>query len=244
MNPYQLYYWPGLQGRGEFVRLALVEGGLDYVDVVRRPEAEGGGVPSLLRLLREPSGLPPLAPPILVAGDLVIAQVANILLFLGRRHGLAPGDEAGLYHANQLQLTVTDLVAEIHDTHHPIASAEAYETQRVEAKRRAAYFAGARIAKYLGYFERVLEGSQGHGGAYIFGADPSYVDTSLFQVMTGIEYAFPRAFSRVVPEIPRLCALRDAIAARPRIAAYLSSPARLPLNETGIFRRYPELDEA
>ena len=244
MNPYQLFYWPGLQGRGEFVRLALVEGGIDYVDVVRRPEAEGGGVPSLIRLLREPSGLPPLAPPILVAGDLVLAQVANILLYLGKRHGLAPGDEAGLHHANQLQLTVTDLVAEIHDTHHPIASGEAYEAQRVEAKRRAAHFTGARLGKYLGYFERVLEGSQGRGCTYIFGDNPSYVDTSLFQIMMGLEYAFPRAFSRVAPDMPRLRALRDAIAARPRIAAYLGSSARLAFNETGIFRRYPELDEA
>lgn len=243
MDPYQLYYWPGLQGRGEFIRLALAEGGIDYVDVARRPEAEGGGVPSLLRVMGEGASVPPLAPPILVAGELVLAQVANILLFLGRRHGLAPSDDAGLYHANQLQLTVADFVAEVHDTHHPIAIGEAYETQQVEAKRRAAYFAKNRIKKYLAYFERVLESRDNLGEAYLFGADPSYVDTSLFQIMRGIEYAFPRAYARVEPEVPRLRALRDAIAARPRIAAYLGSPERLPFRENGIFRRYPELDE-
>ncbi len=243
MNPYKLYYWPGLQGRGEFVRLALVEAGVDYIDVVRRPEGEGGGVPCLLRILGEAADVPPLAPPILVAGELVIAQVANILLYLGPRHGLVPNGEADLYQGNQLQLTVADLVAEVHDTHHPSAVGEAYETQKTEARRRAAHSTGARIGKYLGYFERVLEGSAARGNAYILGATPSYVDTSLFQVMVGLEYAFPRAFGRVAPGMPRLLALRDAIAARPRIAAYLGSEERLPFNETGIFRRYPELDE-
>ncbi len=243
MDPYKLYYWPGLQGRGEFVRLALVEAGADYIDVVRRPEGEGGGIPNLLALLGAAADVPPLAPPILVDGELVISQVANILLYLGRRHGLAPSDEVGLYHGNQLQLTVADLVAEVHDTHHPSAVGEAYETQKTEAKRRAAHFTGVRLGKYLGYFERVLAGSAARGGRYILGATPSYVDTSLFQAMVGLEYAFPRAFARVAKDVPRLLALRDAIAARPRIAAYLSSAARLPFNETGIFRRYPELDD-
>jgi len=244
MTMTKLYYWPVLQGRGEFVRLALVEAGVDYIDVVRGSAAEGGGVDALRELLATKRGIPPLAPPILVEGELVLAQVATILMYLGRRHGLAPADDAGLFHANQLQLTIADLVAEVHDTHHPIVIGEAYETQTVEAGRRAEYFRRARLSKYLGYFERVLAGSQALGRAYVVRETPSYVDTSLFQVICGIEYAFPRAFARVRAEIPRLLALRGAIAARPRIAAYLASPARLPFNEHGIFRRYPELDDA
>jgi glutathione S-transferase len=239
---YELYYWPGIQGRGEFVRLALEEAAADYVDVARGAKKKGGGVPAMLRLLDgKIVERPPFAPPFLKAGNLLIGQTANILLYLGDRHGLAPKAEAGRLWAHQLQLTITDFVVEIHDTHHPIASGLYYENQKVEAKRRAADFLAARAPKYLGYFERVLERNPA-GDTHLVGARLSYPDLSLFQIVAGLRYAFPRAMAGLEPKYRRVAALHDRIAARPRIAAYLASPRRLPFNEQGIFRRYQELD--
>ena len=193
-----------------------------------------------MKLLEDGGGaVAPFAPPFLRSGALVLAQTATILAFLGPRHGLTPDDDAGRYHAQQLQLTVADLVAEAHDTHHPIAGSLYYEDQKREARKRAASFVRERLPKYLGYFERVLERN---GGAHVLGDALSYVDLSLFQVIAGLEYALPNAMARLASKIPRLLALRDAIAARPRIAAYLASPRRIPFNEDGIFRHYPELD--
>jgi glutathione S-transferase len=236
-DSYELFYWPSIQGRGEPVRLALEEAGVAYADVARRPEAEGGGVAAMMKLLRAP-GIAPFAPPFLRSGSLVIAQTANILLYLGPRHGLVPGDEASRLYANQLQLTITDLFAEVHETHHPIGSGLYYEDQKPEALRRAELFVRERIPKFLPYFERALDG----GGPYLFGAELSYVDLSLFQVLEGLRYAFPRATARIEPGVPRLVALGERVRARPRIAAYLASPRRVPFNENGIFRKYPELD--
>ncbi|MFO0760736.1 MAG: glutathione S-transferase family protein [Byssovorax sp.] len=236
---YELFYWPSIQGRGEFIRLALEEAGADYVDVARLSASEGGGVPAMMKVMKDSAGLEPFAPPFLRAGDLVVAQVANILLFLGPRLGLVPGDEASRLRANQLQLTIADFVAEVHDTHHPIATGLYYEDQKAEARARARGFIAERMPKFLGYFERVLEKN---GGEHLVGAALSYVDLSMFQVLTGLEYAFPNATSAVRGNHPRLFALRDAVAARPKITAYLTSPRRLPFNESGIFRRYPELD--
>jgi glutathione S-transferase len=239
---YELYYWPSIQGRGEFVRLALEEAGADYVDVAREPERKGGGIPSMLRLM-DGAGVPrpPFAPPFLKAGRLIIAQTANILLYLGPRHGLAPAGEAGRLWAHQLQLTVADLVQEIHDTHHPISGNLYYEDQKREARRRAADFLKSRAPKFLGYFERVLERNP-VGRGYLIGGRLSYPDLSLFQVVSGLRYAFPRAMARIGKKHPRVTALHDRVAERPRIAAYLASPRRMPFNEEGIFRHYPELD--
>jgi glutathione S-transferase len=233
---YELYYWPMIQGRGEFVRLALEEAGADYVDVARRK----GGMARMMKLMEKSRAeRPPFAPPFLRAGDLVIGQTAAILMFLGERHGLAPTAAAGRLWAHQLQLTIADLVAEVHDTHHPIASSLYYEDQREEAQRRAADFLKSRAPKYLGYFERVLaRNAAGH----LVGARLSYPDLSLFQVVEGLRYAFPRAWRRVEKKHPRLAALHDKVARRPRIAAYLASERRIPFNEQGIFRHYPELD--
>ena len=239
--PYELYYWPGLPGRGEFIRLLLEEAGAPYVDVARLPEDRGGGAGSILRLLRgEASGLLPLAPPILRHGDLTIAQVAKICLYLGPRHGLAPADEAGRLAAHQLQLTIADLVGEVHDTHHPIAVGRYYEEQKVAARERAGFFLDQRLPRFLGYFERVL-GRNG-GGQVVVGAALSYVDLSLFHALDGLEYAFPNAYARNEPAIPGLCALRRRIRERPRVAAYLASDRRIAFNERGIFRHYAELD--
>jgi len=236
--PYELFYWPAIQGRGEPVRLALEEAGAPYVDVARRPEAEGGGIPAIMKGLHAP-GIAPFAPPFLRSGDLVIAHVANILAYLAPRHALVPEDEASRLHANQLQLTVTDLFAEVHDTHHPIASGLYYEDQKPEARRRTEHFVRERIPKYLGYFERALGAND---GPHLFGEDVSYVDLSFFQVVAGLRYAFPRATARVLANTPKLAALAARIESRPRIAAYLASPRRMAFNEDGVFRRYPELD--
>lgn len=234
---YELYYWPSIQGRGEFVRLALEEAGAEYEDVARGR----GGVAAMQRLMDGADPHPPFAPPFLKDGEVLIAQTANILLYLGRRHGLAPRDEEGRLWAHQLQLTIADVVDEAHDTHHPIASSLYYEDQREESKRRAADFIENRIPKYLGYFERVLE-KNAAGDRHLVGRRLSYPDLSLFQLLAGLRYALPRAMARLEPRYPLVAALHDRVAARPRIAAYLRSPRRIPFNEQGIFRRYPELD--
>lgn len=231
---YQLYYWTGIQGRGEFVRLALEDADADYVDVAREEGDE-----AIMPFLRgERPGARPFAPPFLKAGRLVIAQTAEILHYLGPRHGLVPKSEAARLYAHQLQLTLSDLVVEAHDTHHPIASGLYYEDQRPAARQRAEDFRKTRIPKFLGYFEDVLDKA---GGRHALGRH-SYVDLSLFQVMSGLSYAFPKAMKRMRRKLPRLNALADRVAGRPRLAAYLASPRRIPFNEMGIFRHYPELD--
>ncbi len=233
---YELYYWPGIQGRGEFIRLALEDAGADYVDVARRPR----GMAKMMRSLESRAvKRPPFAPPFLKAGNLVIGQTANILLFLGPRLRLAPKDEASRLWAHQLQLTIADWVAEIHDTHHPIASSLYYEDQKREAKRRAENFRNERLPKFMNYFEQALKRN---GSQYLVGKTVSYVDLSIFQMIEGLRYAFPRAMAKRERKLPRLVALRDSIAARPRLAAYLASERRLPFNRQGIFRNYPELD--
>lgn len=235
---YELHYWPGIQGRGEFVRLALEEAGEPYADVARAPD--GGGVPRLAREMDE-FVPPPFAPPVLVAERMVIAQTANILLFLGQRHGLAPRDEAGRLWVNQLQLTLADLVAEAHDVHHPISAGLYYEDQKGPAKARADHFRNQRMAKFLGYFERILE--RGGGDAGLAGEALCYADLSLFQVVRGLQYAFPRAMAALAPKIGGVLALAGRVERRPRIAAYVASSRRIPFNEDGIFRHYAELDE-
>lgn len=229
---YQLYYWTGLQGRGEFVRLALEDAGADYKDVAR---IDGDGVMTPF-LDGEHEGPIPYAPPFLKSGRLVIAQVANILQYLGPRHGLVPESEAKRLYAHQLELTITDLVAEVHDTHHPVASELYYEDQKAEAKKRSKDFRENRVPKFLGYFEKAIE----RGGGRFPLREHSYVDLSLFQIMAGLEYAFPKAMAK--QRVPLLRDLQKRVAARPNIAAYLSSERRIPFNTTGIFRHYPELD--
>jgi glutathione S-transferase len=235
---YELYYWPSIQGRGEFVRLALEEAGADYVDVARKPGKNG--MPAMMRLLNGTRVQhPPYAPPFLKAGALLIGQTANILLHLGARHGLAPRGEEGRLWTNQLQLTIGDFVSEIHDTHHPIGAGFYYEDQRPAAKRRSADFLKNRAPKFLHYFEQVLERG---GGPHLLGRPLTYADLSLFQVADGLRYAFPKAMRRLEKKAPRVMALHDRVAARPRIAAYLASPRRIAFNQSDIFRHYPALD--
>ena len=235
---YELYYWPGIQGRGEFVRLALEEAGADYVDVERGAK----GSTTMSALLDGASfDRPPYAPPILKAGKLVIAQAANILQYLGPRHGLAPANEAGQLWTHQIQLTVTDFMKEIHDTHHPIAGSLYYEEQKAEAKRFATNFVAERAPKYLGWFERVLAQNPS-GDKHLVGARLTYADLSVFQIVAGLDYAFPKTMKTLAKKLPRVRALHARVAARPRIEAYLASDRRLPFNQHGIFRHYPELD--
>jgi glutathione S-transferase len=234
---YELYYWPTIQGRGEYVRLTLEEAGADYSDVAREAKS---GVSTVTKLMQAKDGTPSFAPPFLKAGKLTIGQTANILLYLGPRHGLAPATEAGRLWVHQLQLTIADFVAEVHDTHHPLGVSLYYEDQRGAAKLRAAEFRKQRIPKYLGYFERLTGAG---GGPFLTGRKLSYADLSLFQVVEGLRYAFPRTMKTFERKIPKLVALRDRVADRPNIAAYLASERRIPFNEDGIFRHYKALDK-
>jgi glutathione S-transferase len=232
---YELYYWPGIQGRGEYVRLALEDAAADYADVART----GRGMAAMMKMMEARSDMPPFAPPFLKAGKLVIGQTANILLYVGSRHGLAPKAEAGRLWVHQLQLTVADFVVEIHDTHHPLGPSLYYEDQRAPAKKRTGEFWKERAPKYLGYFEELLKS---HGGSYVTGRRLTYVDLSLFQIVEGLRYAFPKRMKAFERDIPNLVDLHDRVAARPNIKAYLSSPRRIAFNEDGIFRRYKALD--
>jgi glutathione S-transferase len=231
---YELHYWPGIQGRGEYVRLALEDAGADYDDVAR----SGRGMPAMMKMM-EAKDTPPFAPPFLKAGKLVIGQTANILLYLGSRHGLAPKPEAGRLWVHQLQLTITDFVLEVHDTHHPLGPSLYYEDQKAAAKKRTEEFWNERVPKYLGYFERLLKS---HGGAYVTGRRLTYVDLSLFQIVEGLRYAFPKRMKAYERNVPGLVDLHDRIAARPNIKAYLASSRRIAFNEDGIFRQYKALD--
>jgi len=230
---YDLWYWPNIQGRGEFIRLPLEAAGIEYRDCARER-----GAKALMADMaaREPRA--PFAPPYLIAGDECIAQVANILLWLGEKHDLAPAKDRLWLH--QLQLTVTDFIAEVHQVHHPVGVGAYYEDQKPEAARFAQEFREDRIPKFLDYFEDAAAA----GGEWIAGARWSYVDCSMFQLIEGLRYAFPRRTQTIAPRIPNLIRLRDQVAALPGAAAYLASDRRIAFNSNGIFRHYPELDAA
>lgn len=241
---YELYYWPEIQGRGEFVRLALEDAGAPYRDVAR----EDGGMKALMRLMQDAgtaTAPAPYAPPFLRHRKLLIAQTSAILHYLGPRLDLEPANEAGRFAALQYQLTIADWVAEVHDTHHPVGMGQYYKEQKREALRRSQEFRDDRVPKYLAYFESALKAGKGKGGRkFLTGARVSYADLSLFQMVSGLRYAFPRTFARASRKAPRVVELAERVSDRPRIVSYLASPRRIPLNEMGIFRHYPELDEA
>ena len=236
---YQLYYWPNIQGRGEFVRLALEDGGAAYEDVARGK----GGMDAMMKLMGEDKPGAPFAPPFLKDGEVIVSHVANILQYLAPRLGLSPKDEAASHFLHGLELTVTDFVLEVHDTHHPVSSSLYYEDQKPEAKRRSAGFLTERMPKFMGYFEKVLDGNP-HGPKHLVGARLTYVDLSMFQLVEGLGYAFPKAFEGFSKTIPKVMALHDTVAERPNIAAYLTSDRRIAFNTDSIFRHYPELDQA
>lgn len=235
--PYELYYWPTIQGRGEFVRLALEEAGAEYADVARQPKGMG----AMMRLM-ESAERPPFAPPFLKDGETIVAQTAAILLYLGARHDLAPKDPEGGLWTHQIQLTISDFVAEAHDTHHPVGIGLYYEDQKAEAGRRAEEFRDSRIPKFLSWFETIMARNPA-GPSHLVGDRLTYADLSLFQVVEGLSYAFPKAIGRALKKAPKVAALHDSVMERPRIRDYLGSSRRIPFNEEGIYRRYPELDE-
>lgn len=236
---YELYYWDGLQGRGEFVRLALEEAGADYVDVVRGER----GTAKMMDYMHGKHGYDmPFAPPFLKDGDLIVSHVANILNYLGPKLNLVPEDEKSRLFAHGLQLTVTDFLAEVHDTHHPISTADYYEDQRQEAKARSKAFLKHRVPKFIGYFDRIIAANPTKSG-HAVGDTLTYADLSLFQLAKGLAYAFPRAMKNFDNDYPHVAKLRDAVAERPNIVAYLKSKRRLAFNESGIFRHYPDLDQ-
>jgi len=226
---FELYYWPSIQGRGEFIRLALEDAGAEYVDVARRPK----GMQAMMRLMEKRAlKTPPFAPPFLRAGELVIAQTALILHWLAPRLGLAPKSEAARLWLHQQQLTISDWLVEVHDTHHPIGGGLYYEDQKGESLRRAADFRQNRLRKFMDYFERLDRAR-----------NITYVELSLFQMIEGLRYAFPRTMAALEPQYPSLIDLHERVAARPRLALYLRSKRRIAFNQQGIFRAYPELDE-
>ncbi|MCQ1570866.1 glutathione S-transferase [Neorhizobium galegae] len=236
---YELYYWDGLQGRGEFVRLALEEAGADYVDVARTDRGTG----KMMDHIHGKHGYDmPFAPPFLKDGDLIVSHVANILNYLGPKLDLVPEDEKSRLFAHGLQLTITDFITEVHDTHHPISTADYYEDQRQEAKARSSAFLKHRVPKFIGYFDRIITANPAKSG-HAVGDALSYVDLSLFQLAEGLNYAFPRAMKNFDGDYPNVAKLRDAVAGRPHIEAYLKSKRRLAFNESGIFRHYPDLDQ-
>ncbi len=233
---YTLLYWPDIPGRGEFVRLVLEAADLPYVDQARLPGQEDCILPYLHG--RGP-GHPVFAPPILKDGDLVLAQTTAICDYLARRHDLVPADETLRSQALAIHLTLMDLVDEVHDTHHPVSAALYYEDQLEAARQRSQHFVKDRLPRFLVYLERVLGWN---GGRHLVGSGLSYVDLALFQVLAGLEYAFPRGYERAAEGTPGIVFLAERVAAEPRLAEYLASPRRLPFNQRGLFRRYPELD--
>lgn len=232
--PYELHYWPTIPGRGEFVRLALEYAGADYVDVARHNGAKAA-LPS------DKDARPAFAPPWLRDGEVTIGQTAAILQYLAPRLGLAPTNEDDAIWTHQIQLTIADLVAEAHDSHHPVGMGLYYDDQKDEAKRRAKEFRKVRIPKYLGWLESILARNPA-GSDWLVGDSLTYADLSAFQVVTGLLYAFPKATKKTLKDLPHLVALAARVADQPTLKAYLESERRLPFNEEGIFRRYPELD--
>ncbi|MEO8858690.1 MAG: glutathione S-transferase [Burkholderiaceae bacterium] len=243
---YELFYWPGIQGRGEFVRLALEAADVDYVDVARGSKAHGQGLPGLTKLMKDRSEVhPPFAPPVLRHGKIVVAQTAAILLYLGPRLGLVGKTEAAQLWTHQIQLTIADMVAEVHDTHHPISSSLYFEYQKPAARKRAQSFRGTRMPKFLAWFEAILARNTSNARPkklHLVGARLSYVDLSLFQLVEGLLHAFPIATATALKLAPRVSRLHREVAQHARLSDYLASDRRIAFNQGGIFRNYPELD--
>jgi len=242
MAAYELHYWPTIQGRGEFVRLALEAAGAPYIDIARGSEVEGRGLPAMLRAMNDKTQpFVPFAPPFLKDGALWVGQTAAILQHLGPELRLVARNAQSQAFTQQIQLTIADAVTEAHDTHHPISNALYYEDQQTEALRRAQAFCTARLPKYLNWFETILQRNPA-GTRHLVGGKLSYADLSLFQLVEGLRYAFPKATAATLAKTPRVRELQQRVAELPRVAAYLGSDRRIAFNEQGIFRRYPELD--
>jgi glutathione S-transferase len=236
MMAYRLWYWPSVQGRGEFVRLPLEAAGIDYEDCARVQGAD-----ALIADMKARETRGPYAPPYLARDDTAIAQVANILLYLGDQYGLAPSNMADRYWLHQVQLTIADIVAEVHNVHHPVAVMDYYDDQRDAAARAAQQFRDQRMPKFLDHFEAVVNSNHGD---WVIDDRWTYVDTSLFQLVDGLRYMFPQRMASLEPRYPALARIRDQVAALPGVESYCASDRRIAFNTDGIFRHYPELDAA
>ena len=239
---YDLYYWPMIPGRGEYVRIVLEAGEADYRDVARLPESEGGGMDAMAAFMQgEGSRFIPFAPPFLVDGDVVVPQSSLGAAYAGEKLGLAPDGEVERQFARAVAVTTADLVAEAHDVHHPVGSGLYYEDQKAEARRRAEGFREERIPKFLGWYESLLANNPS-GSDFLVGKAMTYADLGLFHTVAGLYYAFPRRMAAIEAEYANIAELVAKVTAVPSVAAYLRSERRLAFNESGIFRHYPELD--
>lgn len=247
---YKLIYWPSIPGRGEHIRLAFEATGTPYSDVSNESK---DGISAVLEQISDKNhgnenSPPPLAPPVLQHGDQVtISQTPNILLYLGPKLGLVPdttNDPIGIYHVNALALTALDGFSnEAHDTHHPIATGDYYEDQKPEALKKAKDYRAARLPKFLGYFQRVLDGPASQGGEYLYGGQLTYADLVLFGTLDGVTFAFPKRLAalRASGKYDKVFALYDRVKEHEKIKAYLASDRRQKFSN-GIYRHYPELD--
>ncbi|KAL1639271.1 hypothetical protein SLS58_008113 [Diplodia intermedia] len=251
---YELLYHPGIPGRGEYIRLVLEAAGTPYSEPAR--EKGKAGYDAVLATCSPSStgdadGNPPVfAPPALrVPGAgrdgkaLVIAQTPNIIQYLAPKVGLAPADEADALHASQIMLTALDLSNETHDSHHPIAVSLYYEDQKDAAKQRAKDFRENRIPKFFSYFERSLKGNEESGGGkYLVGDKLTHADTTVWQVIDGLLFAFPKELEARKEEFPLIFGkFYPGIKEEKGLKEYLASDRRLKYSQ-GLYRHYPELD--
>lgn len=253
-NPtFELLYHPSVPGRGEFIRLALEAASIPYNDVANNDKKGYSIVQAACspKSTGDTDGNPPaFAPPALrVPGagkdgkTLLIYQTPNILIYLGPHLGLAPEDEVERLWVNQNMLTALDLNNETHDTHHPIAVMQYYEDQKEEALKKSKNFRENRIPKYFSFFERVLKGNEETGkGKYLVSDMLTYADTTLWQVMDGLHFAFPKELEARSNDYPLLFGtFYPSIKEEKHLKEYLASDRRLPYS-MGVFRHYPELD--
>ena len=251
--PYELLYWPEIPGRGEFIRLAFEATGTSYKDVANESK---DGINAVLAakaddLTIDSDGNPPaFAPPALrILGEgkegktLVLYQTPAILSYLGDKLGLAGEDEVEKHWILSHTLTALDLNNEAHDTHHPVAVAKYYEDQKEEALKKATDFRENRLPKFFSFFERVLKGNDENGqGKYLVGSKLSYADTTVWHVLNGLKFAFPKELEAREKEFPTLFGtFYPSVQEQSGLKDYLSSDRRKPYS-MGIFRHYPELD--
>ncbi|KAG5926470.1 hypothetical protein E4U53_003074 [Claviceps sorghi] len=244
--PYELIYWPGVPGRGEFIRLLFEEAGVPYQDTAKKESEAVSRVMALTDADNkgDKSNVPAMACPALKHGHVTLSQTPNILLYLAPKLGLAPAAGDAMYQLNQLVLTILDFLSnEVHDTHHPIGTSATYEDQKPEAAKRAESFKTERLPKFLAYAQRVLDGEASGEGPWLHGGKLTYADLVLFQGIHGTEFAFPNTMKKMRDsgKYDGVFNLFKAVGERPNIKEYLASDRRASYSH-GIWRHYPELD--